>query len=160
MSARQNDDLRVQEAYAQAKAAIGFFETFHLTDETLRASLTDISMDAVFTGAIFRAVTSVNEELSNLSVETMASYQELPWDEIRGMRNRMTHAYFNFDNEFLIEAVHTDMPAVMAFCRRYAANRGIELEDGRIAVPSKADEAAGSSFDNPPVSLKPFEPRE
>lgn len=39
-----------------------------------------------------------------MSVETMASYQELPWDEIRGMRNRMTHAYFNFDNEFLIEA--------------------------------------------------------
>ena len=40
----------------------------------------------------------------------------MPWNEIRGMRNVMAHAYGSISIQTTWEAIEQDIPALKAFC--------------------------------------------
>jgi uncharacterized protein with HEPN domain len=40
-------------------------------------------------------------------------HPEIPWRQMRGMRNRITHGYFEVDFEMVWETVTTALPALM-----------------------------------------------
>lgn len=42
---------------------------------------------------------------------------ELPWTDIRGMRNRVAHEYFGVDVKVLWETVREDLPSLVAALR-------------------------------------------
>ncbi len=42
----------------------------------------------------------------------MAAHPELPWIEMRGMRNKMIHAYFDVDVKVVWSTVKQDLPAL------------------------------------------------
>lgn len=48
----------------------------------------------------------------------VAAHPELPWQQMRGMRNRMAHGYFDINLDVVWETVRTSLPDL---ARRIAA---------------------------------------
>lgn len=85
---------------------------------------------------IHSCVYRVAEEVSNLDYATMSQFPEIPWDAVRGMRNRLAHDYRGVDAAFVWDAAHDDFDELERVCISYCEKRGIELEprvelDGR-----------------------------
>ena len=55
----------------------------------------------------------VGEAINRLSEEFKSQYPEIPFDEIRGMRNRVVHEYNEVDCDIIWEAIQYDIPPLL-----------------------------------------------
>jgi uncharacterized protein with HEPN domain len=62
--------------------------------------------------AIIRKLEIIGEAVKQLSVETRARRPEIPWKQIAGMRDRLTHAYFGVDIGLVWRVVERDLLAL------------------------------------------------
>ena len=46
----------------------------------------------------------------------MAKYTEMPWKQIKGMRNIAAHGYEWFDTDILWQTLKTDIPVLRQYC--------------------------------------------
>ncbi len=60
--------------------------------------------------AVIRKLEIIGEAVKQLSAETRARRPEIPWKQIAGMRDRLTHAYFGVD----LGVVERDIPPLDA----------------------------------------------
>jgi uncharacterized protein with HEPN domain len=60
--------------------------------------------------AVLRALEIVGEATRNLSKELKATYREIPWRDIAGMRNKLIHEYFGVKLELVWETVKDKLP--------------------------------------------------
>jgi uncharacterized protein with HEPN domain len=60
------------------------------------------------------AVTRIGEAARHLPDEITALAPDVPWPQIRGMRNVMTHAYFDIETDVLWTTIARDIPALAA----------------------------------------------
>jgi len=47
--------------------------------------------------AVMKALETIGEAAGRVSAETMSENPGLPWSEMKGMRNRLIHGYFEVD---------------------------------------------------------------
>ncbi len=59
--------------------------------------------------AIIRKLEIIGEAVKQLSEETRARRSEIPWKQISGMRDRLTHAYFGVDLGLVWRVVERDL---------------------------------------------------
>lgn len=63
--------------------------------------------------AIVRCLEIVGEAASQVSPETRAELDSIPWRAVVGMRNRLIHAYFDIDLDILWNTVTLDVPRLV-----------------------------------------------
>lgn len=56
----------------------------------------------------------IGEAASRVSDETRAAYPDIPWNQIKAMRNQIVHGYAETDREKLWETVTGDIPILIA----------------------------------------------
>ncbi|MDE2854965.1 MAG: DUF86 domain-containing protein [Chloroflexota bacterium] len=62
--------------------------------------------------ALARAVEVVGESASNVTEELQTKHPHIAWAEIKGMRNRLAHAYFDINLDVLWRAVTVELPTL------------------------------------------------
>ncbi len=62
--------------------------------------------------AIIRKLEIIGEAVKRLSDETRALRPDIPWQQIAGMRDRLTHAYFGVDLSLVWRVVEKDLQAL------------------------------------------------
>ena len=72
--------------------------------------------DKAYRNACAMCILQIGELGGHLSPEFRAAYRQMPWNEIRGMRNVMAHAYGSISVQTTWEAIEQDIPALKAFC--------------------------------------------
>lgn len=77
--------------------------------------------DAVFRNAISMPVFQIGELTNHLSDEFKASHTNIPWSEIRGMRNLFAHEYYGMNIDKIWEVAVEDIPALAKFCEKVLA---------------------------------------
>lgn len=60
--------------------------------------------------AIIRKLEIIGEAVKQLSAETRARRPKIPWKQIAGMRDRLTHAYFGVDLGLVWRVIERDLP--------------------------------------------------
>lgn len=77
-------------------------------------NFSDFQQDRTLILATLACVQIIGEASNHIPEDIKAKYPTIPWSEIRGMRNRVTHAYFDVDVQLLWETVQNDFPVLEA----------------------------------------------
>lgn len=120
MTAMPNDDMRIKEIDRLIDDLHRRLEAFGI-DQRLILSPETFEEDAL-ADLIFIDMYRILEEASNLSFETQSRYPEIPWTQIRGMRNRFAHEYFNLNREIAWKVIKDDLQPLKSLARDYLDN--------------------------------------
>jgi len=76
-------------------------------------SLDYLDTDRVFALALTKLVEIIGEAAARVSEELQDSYQEIPWRQIIGTRNRLIHGYDSVDYDILWGIVDRELPVLL-----------------------------------------------
>lgn len=76
--------------------------------------------DSVYRNATALCILQIGELVGKLSDEFRAGHGEIPWRQIRAMRNIVAHNYGSVDAETSWEIITSDIPMLKEFCIRAA----------------------------------------
>lgn len=77
--------------------------------KTLEQLLTDWQA----TAALERFLEILGEAVKRLPIDLRARYPSVPWKEIAGTRDHLSHGYDDVDHQVLWDAVQKDVPALL-----------------------------------------------
>lgn len=72
--------------------------------------------DVIYQNAVALCLLQIGELAGHLSEGFRSSHPQLPWRQIRALRNIIAHNYGSIDAETAWEIVETDVPAMRSFC--------------------------------------------
>jgi uncharacterized protein with HEPN domain len=73
-------------------------------------SFEEFAKDRKTLNAVVRSIEIIGEASKNIPDALKAKYEELPWKQMTGMRDKLIHAYFGVDVETLWKAVKENIP--------------------------------------------------
>lgn len=76
------------------------------------------STDPLLTAGMAKLVENVAEGLGRMPDEAKVRFPDMPWDRIRGMRNRIVHDYTRLDVPTLRATVEDDLPPLVRHIER------------------------------------------
>jgi uncharacterized protein with HEPN domain len=103
-STRDNDLYRVNHM-------VRFCE--QLTQLRSEISEEDLESDWVTMLAIMRLFETLGEAASKVSTDTKAMHSEIPWNDVKAMRNRLIHGYDDIEYELVWLALEQDVPELL-----------------------------------------------
>lgn len=71
--------------------------------------------------AVIRAFEIIGEASRQVPEDVRKSNPEIPWREIAGMRNKLTHEYFGVNTEVVWRTVQEDLPVIISALRKMLA---------------------------------------
>ncbi len=79
--------------------------------------------DTVYQNACALCILQIGELAGHVSEAFKSLYQEIPWKNIRGMRNIVAHAYGNLSLSLTWETINEDIPALKTQCEEILGER-------------------------------------
>jgi uncharacterized protein with HEPN domain len=89
-------------------------------------SRTDLETERMLSLALVRLIEVIGEAANHISESKQNQYPEIPWRRMVGMRNRLSHAYFEVDLEIVWQVVSKDLPDILPMVETAIS----ELEQG------------------------------
>ncbi|HYN44671.1 MAG TPA: DUF86 domain-containing protein [Candidatus Limnocylindrales bacterium] len=62
--------------------------------------------------AVVKKIEIIGEAIKNIPNDVRVKHKEIPWKDIVGMRNKITHSYFKIDYEIVWNVVKVKLPAL------------------------------------------------
>lgn len=110
---RAEDRVRLRHMVEAAESAVQFIAG---------RQRPDLEEDRMLLFALVRAIEIIGEAASRISAELQATYPDIPWYAIIGMRNRLIHAYFDIDTEIVWQTVTQEIPSLLPQLRALATD--------------------------------------
>jgi uncharacterized protein with HEPN domain len=107
MSRLQDDYLR--DMLENAEKALSFVNGM---------SYEDFETDDKAVYAVIRAFEIIGEAARQIPESTKEINPAIPWREIMGMRNKLTHEYFGVNTKVVWRTVHEDLPVIIPLLRK------------------------------------------
>lgn len=67
----------------------------------------------------------IGEAVKHLAAETRESTPEIPWADVAGLRDLITHEYFRIEIERVLEIVERDLPPLEKAIDRVLGDHGV-----------------------------------
>ena len=84
--------------------------------EIFGKSLEDFNRNVVFRNAISMPIFQIGELANHLTKDYIEETQNnINWNEIRGMRNRFAHGYYDMDYSIIFDTTINDIPVIKEF---------------------------------------------
>jgi uncharacterized protein with HEPN domain len=72
------------------------------------------SADHLLQDAIVRRLEIIGEASSRVSAATQKQYPQLPWQEMKGTRNRIIHEYDSIELDIIWDIIQKDLPLLVS----------------------------------------------
>jgi len=79
-------------------------------------SLDTLKANSVYKNAVAMCILQIGELVGHLSDGFINKYTNMPWRQIKGMRNRAAHGYEDFDIDILWQTLKVDLPSLNEYC--------------------------------------------
>jgi uncharacterized protein with HEPN domain len=80
--------------------------------------------------AVVRSLEIMGEAAKNIPERLRESYADVPWREIVGMRNKISHEYFGIDLDIVWQSTQEDLFPLESAIRRTL----VDLEDNKPGI--------------------------
>lgn len=87
--------------------------------------------DIDYRKSVSLSILQIGELAGNLSDEYRQSTAEMPWRQIRGLRNIVAHSYGEVDFETIFDIAHENIDELKAFCERELEHMALMNADGK-----------------------------
>lgn len=124
MTAMPNDELSIAEIKRLILDTRKRLKMFGITEQVITAPK-DYREEALI-DVVFMNIYRILEEANSLSFDLKSRYQAIPWDEVRGMRNRFAHDYSHVDRVIMWQTIEHDLSVLESLADDY-------LEDADLA---------------------------
>lgn len=84
----------------------------------------DFIADRKTVDAVIRNLIIIGEAASHIPEEISLNHPEVPWSDMRTMRNFVVHEYFGVSDKILWDTVQIDLPPLMPVLRRIEEKYG------------------------------------
>ncbi len=102
---QKEDNIRIRHMFDAAQEAIQF------ANGHSRIELNDNRMLVL---SLIKDIEIIGEAAYQVSGITRDKLQNIPWDDIIGMRHRLVHAYFDINLDILWRTVQYDLPILIS----------------------------------------------
>jgi uncharacterized protein with HEPN domain len=109
---REDDAIRLRHMLDAAREAVGFAQG---------RDRADLDANRMLVLSLVKAVEIMGEAAYQISDITRDQLQDIPWDDIIGMRHRLVHAYFDINLDILWRTVQDDLPALVALLKSFVS---------------------------------------
>ncbi len=73
----------------------------------------DFDKDRMLLLAVIKDIEIVGEAARNVSTEQRFASADIPWSQVIGMRNQLTHGYFDWDVDLIWGVLQTGLPELI-----------------------------------------------
>lgn len=87
--------------------------------------------DIDYRKSVSLSILQIGELAGNLSDEYRQSTAEMPWRQIRGLRNIVAHSYGEVDFETIFDIAHENIDELKSFCERELEHMALMNADGK-----------------------------
>lgn len=101
---RDADRIRLQHMLEAAQEAVAY------SQGRKRA---DLDTDRQFMHSVVHCIEIVGEAAGRVSQECQTEYSEIEWQDIVGMRNRLTHGYFDINMNIVWRTLVDELPILI-----------------------------------------------
>jgi len=74
--------------------------------------------------AVLHNISVIGEAAGHVPENVVSAHPEIPWGDMRDMRNVIVHAYFRIDNEILWDTVQLNLPPLEEPLKRLLQEAG------------------------------------
>lgn len=99
-----DDKIRIQHMIDAAEEALSF-----VSDK----SENEFNRNRMLVLSIIKEIEIIGEAASKISEETRLKYNNIPWQDIVGMRNRLIHGYFDVNIKLVWNTIKNDLPSLL-----------------------------------------------
>jgi len=85
---------------------------FYNSEDVFRKSTT-------YQNAVSMCILQIGELVNHLSDDFKSNHSEIPWRQIKGMRNYVAHEYGSIDLDIVWQASTVSIQSLKSFCERY-----------------------------------------
>lgn len=103
--------------------SINFIEEF-IND----MSFDEFKKDEKTSSATIRKIEIIGEAAKHIPKEVIAANKEIPWKEMAGMRDKITHDYFGIDYEIIWKVIKNRLPDLKTKIKRVIRLKGDSLQ--------------------------------
>ena len=97
----RNYDLYLQDIVVAADRIVSYVED---------VSRDEFESDQMRLDAVIRNLQVIGEAVKKIPDSIQKGYPNIPWQEIAGLRNRITHVYFDVDINIIWNVVQFELP--------------------------------------------------
>ncbi|MCL1803821.1 MAG: DUF86 domain-containing protein [Eubacteriaceae bacterium] len=84
-----------------------------------------LRVNSIYKNATAMCILQIGELVGHLSEGMLEKYNEMPWKQIRAMRNIAAHGYADFDIDILWQTLKVDLPALYEYCLKIVSIENI-----------------------------------
>jgi uncharacterized protein with HEPN domain len=99
-----DDRIRIQHMLDAAQEALSFSKGLDRHQ---------FSHDRMRILSVIKSIEIIGEAAKNVSKEVRQQSSEIAWQDIAGMRDRLTHAYFDINLNIVWETIQGDLPLLV-----------------------------------------------
>ncbi len=101
------------------KKIIQYSNEIQSTMDRYSVDVTVLESDFVIKNAISMCILQIGELVGKLTDEFKAQNNQMPWRDIKAMRNIAAHNYGEIDIDILWETISSDIPALKEYCEKF-----------------------------------------
>ncbi len=85
---------------------------------TAGRTIEQLATDRQCLDAVVWNLTVIGEAVRHVPDSVFAVFPDVPWSQMRGIRNRIVHEYDRLDTEIIWNVVHNELPPLVSTLRR------------------------------------------
>jgi uncharacterized protein with HEPN domain len=126
------------------KKIVGYCDQIDETKTRFGATLEALSTDRIYLAAAAMCVLQIGELTAQLTDEFRERHADIPWHEIKGMRNIAAHRYGEFSAARLWATIESDINPLRDYCKGCIAQFETEMGQSQKTDTTTSDTETAS----------------